>query len=785
LASDDMSLAVDADMLDLFRMEAEANAAVLEKGLMELETGPQDARKIEPLMRAAHSIKGAARIVGVEPAVQLAHLMEDLFTGAQKGLVTIRPEVVDALLQGVDVFKRISAVRPDEMAGWFKEHAGEIGDVGKGLSDLISGRAGTPPSVTPPAVPLVPFSGGEPAETTEAVSQDGSEAPGVSAVALEQPVLSRQQQPLSESGRVQADGEQAVLVTARNINRLMGLAGECLVESRFLKAQVDKLYQLKSLLAGLPGTLEQMRETCPYLDNDGRGDTLLGEALEKAGKSRELLARQIESFDMYLLRWENLSSVLYNETVAVRMRPFKDGGQGFPRMVRDMARRLGKKIRLDVSGELTKVDRDVLARLEAPLTHILRNSCDHGLESSEERIAAGKPEEGTIRLEASHGAGMLSVTVSDDGRGINPEQIRGKVVEKGLISPETAASLSEQELMDFLFLSGFSTARTVTETSGRGVGLDVVRNMIQEVRGTVNVTSRPGHGTTFHLQLPLTLSVLRTLLVEIAREPYAFPLARVDRVLVVSRDRIELIEDRQYFPFDGQNIGLVPASQPLGLESCSAESEELPVVVVSDRLNQYGIVVDCLLGEYELVVRPLDPRLGKVPDISAAGVKEDGSPVLIIDVDDLVRSIDNTLRGGRINKIDHVSLDVGGRRVKRVLVVDDSITVREVERRLLANKGYEVDVAVDGMDGWNGVRNGTYDLVVSDIDMPRMNGIEMVRNIKSDPALKHLPVIIVSYKDREEDRLTGMEAGASAYLTKSSFYDESFVQVVVDLIGEP
>ena len=765
-----MSFAVDESMLDLFRMEAETHAATLEIGLVELEKEPQSAGKIEPLMRAAHSIKGAARIVGLDDLVGLAHRMEDYLSLAQKGSMTPGPDAVDVLLQGADVYKHVSEVRAEDLAAWIKAHKPRMVELEEKLSILLSGGS-LEESRERPGPPVAPA---------------GFEAP-VPVVAA--PPLPVQPPPASasapEKAPVQAAADNAVLVTAQNINRLMGLAGECLVESKFLRAQVQNLYQLKSLLAGLPRTLEGLRESLMVPDRGEKADEILGEALKQSGKCREHLTRQIESFEMYMLRWENLSTVLYNETVATRMRPFKDGAHGFPRMIRDMARKLGKRITLKISGELTKVDRDVLARLEAPLTHLLRNACDHGLELPEERIAAGKPEEGTIHLEAVHRAGMLSVSISDDGRGIDPEKIRGKVIEKGSLSLEVARSLSEPELMEFLFLSGFSTARTVTETSGRGVGLDVVHNMVQEVQGTVSVTSRLGEGTTFHLQLPLTLSVLRTLLVTISDEPYAFPLVRVDRVIMAPRDRVELIEDRQYFPFEGQNIGLVPASHPLELSSRSLDQEAYPVVVISDRLNQYGVVVDRLLGEHELVVRPLDPRLGKVPNISAAAVKEDGSPILIVDVDDLVRSIDNTLKGGRVAKIDRTVVEAEGKKIKRVLVVDDSITVREVERRLLENKGFEVEVAVDGMDGWNAVRSGNYDLVVSDIDMPRMNGIEMVRNIKSDPALQHLPIVIVSYKDREEDRVTGMQAGASAYLTKSSFYDESFVKAVVDLIGEP
>jgi two-component system sensor histidine kinase and response regulator WspE len=347
-----------------------------------------------------------------------------------------------------------------------------------------------------------------------------------------------------------------------------------------------------------------------------------------------------------------------------------------------------------------------------------------------------------------------------------------------------AAQLSQAELMEFLFLPGFSTAEAVTEISGRGVGLDAVHSMVQEVGGMLRAVSQPGKGMSFHLQLPITLSVIRALLVEVSGENYAFPLARIDRALRVHRTQIEILENRQYFLFDGQSIGLVGANQVLELEESKLSSEELPIVVISDRSNRYGVVVDRLLGQHDLVVQPLDPRLGKVADISAAAVMEDGSPVLIVDADDLVRSIHNMLSGGRLSKIALAKKAAAPRKHKRILVVDDSITVREVERKVLQNKGYEVEIAVDGIEAWNAVRSGDYDLVVTDVDMPRLNGIELVKLIKRDARLDSLPVMIVSYKDREEDRLRGLDAGADYYLTKSSFHDESLVDAVVDLIGE-
>jgi two-component system sensor histidine kinase and response regulator WspE len=306
--------------------------------------------------------------------------------------------------------------------------------------------------------------------------------------------------------------------------------------------------------------------------------------------------------------------------------------------------------------------------------------------------------------------------------------------------------------------------------------------MVKEVGGSVRVSSQSGQGTRFQLELPLTLSVVRTLLVEIGGDPYAFPLARVDKVMKLPSEEIQSLEGRQHFALGGQQIGLVAASQVLELES-QPSGEDISIVVLGDKTTRYGLVVDRLLGEQELVVRPLDPRLGRVQDVSAAAVMPDGSPLLIIDVDDLIRNVENLVSGQRLTQIGKNGSGEAKRARKRVLVVDDSLTIRELERKLLDSRGYAVDVAVDGMDGWNTVRTGHYDLVVTDVDMPRLDGIELVTMIRKDSRLKSLPVIIVSYKDRQEDRQRGLEAGADHYLTKGSFHDETLANAVADLIG--
>jgi two-component system sensor histidine kinase and response regulator WspE len=562
----------------------------------------------------------------------------------------------------------------------------------------------------------------------------------------------------------------------------MNLAGESLVEARRLEPYVASLHKLGQRQAQLAELIGEIALQLQDADLDKRVLSLVAAARARALECRHTTMERMTEIDAYARRAEDLTERLYRAAITSRMRPFADGLHGFQRMVRDLSRRLDKQVDLTIVGDTIGVDRDILEKLEAPLNHLLRNSIDHGLESPAQREAAGKPPRGQLRLEARHWAGMLSVTVSDDGRGIDLARVRDRVVQRGLVDAAVAAGLGEAEVLDYLFVSGFSTSDAITEISGRGVGLDVVRSVVEEVGGSVRVSSELGKGTTFHLQLPITLSVIRGVLVEISGEPYAFPMIRIERIVTVPRKQIRTLESRQYFMLEDRSVGLVSGHEVLDLPPTRTDDELVPVVVLSDRAHVCGVAVDRFLGEHDFVIRALDPRLGKVADISSAAILIDGSPVLIIDVEDMVRSIVRLLEQGQLGGIARPKQAAAA---PRILIVDDSITVREVQRQLLANRGYEVAVAVDGMDGWHSLRDQDFDLVITDVDMPRMNGIDLVRSIKQDARLRDTPVMIVSYRDRDEDRQRGLEAGANYYLTKSGFHDVALLEAVADLIGEP
>lgn len=783
----------DLSMLSLFRAQVETQATFLNQKLSELKSNTNASLEPEFLIQAAHEIKGIGKIVYIDAVVKIANVLEESFLIIQKRKIPLQNNQIDNLLIGINWLLRLAQVPENHIESWLLKHNSEIAAFtseqpksaeANSLPKLITTSTQISQPVT--ATPTPQFTLTENVNSRQTMAKPSvTNRSGNSNQEMAKPLKERKSTSANEDHSKSANSQSAdrvVRVSADNLNRLMGLAGESLVEANWLQPFADSLFKLRNYQLELYGLLGRLEESLADELPGARAQSYLASSRKKADECRQFLADRLIELELFARRSANLSDRLYREVIASHMRPFADGVQSFPRMMRDLARRLGKQVKFEIVGKSTQVDRDILEKLEAPLTHILRNALDHGLESSEERLACGKPAEGTVRLEATHRAGMLLITVSDDGQGVDLERLRQKIINKGMTTAEMAAQLTEAELMEFMFLPGFSTKSAVTEISGRGVGLDVVQSMVQEVGGIVRAVSQPGKGMTFHLQLPLTLSVIRTLLVKISGEPYAFPLARIERIVRINHSDITYIENRQYFNLDGQNIGLVAAHQVLDLHETVLNADELSILIISDRSNRYGLVVDCFLGERDLVVRPLDTRLGKVPDISAAALMPDGSPVLIIDVEDLITSIDKRLNTRLLSNVNQSSSSTKTKG-KRILVVDDSITVREVERKLLQNNGYQVEVAVNGMDGWNAVRTGHYDLVISDIDMPRMNGFELVGQIKNHPNLHSLPVIIVSYKDRESDRITGLEVGADYYLTKSSFHDDTLLNAVIDLIG--
>ena len=734
-------------LLDLFRMEADSQTRILTEGLLAMERHQGDASAVEAMMRAAHSIKGAAAIVGLDVAVQLAHGMEDAFVAAQQGAFNLTPNRVDVLLAGVDLLLQLSRLDEAGVADWLGTHQAQIRQTLERISTIAF--------LPEPAEQLAPLAVMEAPSDAAEFTREEAAAPA---------------------------RNTAPAKATQNYDRLLSLASEARINAHQMHPLVQGLQRFKRNQASLFALIEQLHEALSAsADAALKEQSLL--ALQKTHPLKQFVLEHIADIEAYERRQLALSQNLVDEVLTLRMRPFRDGVHHFPRMVRDLARSLGKEVHLSITGEDTLVDRDILACIESPLNHILRNAVDHGMEAPHERLAAGKPATGTVSMEARHRAGMLSIEITDDGRGVDPDKIRRQVVERKMASAPMAAAMSQAELMEFLFLPAFSLKDSTTEISGRGVGLDLVHDTIRQQNGSVHIESEAGQGFRTAITLPLTQSIVRALVVDVKGEAYAIPIVKVERVIKVPPSAIHTLENKQFFDFTGEALGLVSAAQVLELGETDIDSAELSVLVIGNGTRRYALVVDSIRGEQSLAVQAIDPIFGKMRDISAAALLDNGEPVLILDVPDLLLSIDKLLHEGSLHQLaraDHAEQ----RRAKRILVVDDSLTVREMERKLLMARGFQVDIAIDGIDGWNVVRSGDYDLVITDVDMPRMDGIDLVTLIKKDIHLHKLPVMIVSYKDRPEDRARGLSAGADYYLTKGSFHDETLLDAVTDLIGE-
>ncbi|MGA2218965.1 MAG: response regulator [Terracidiphilus sp.] len=755
----------DFSLFDLFRLEAEEQVRVLQTELLQIESGTATVASLEALMRASHSLKGAARIIGLDVIVHLTHAMEDRFVAAQAGHALTSGDV-DRMLTATDWLTRLQSVPEAETPAWLEANTAAIEAFAAGLAATASNppMPVEPPQAQPILKPAPPPAAGQLASTH--AEQDDEDIFG--------------QASSRHSVQDSAASERSVRIAAGRFDQILSLASETLVASRKLAAQSDVFERYQRAIS------RALRQ----LENPAATPATRAAAEREIDRQTSSLAAHIAELDSIFRANERTSERLHRTVLAGRLRPFSEGITGVARLVRDTARDLGKSVRLVVLGERTRVDRDILERLEAPISHLITNAIDHGIETPADRIAVNKPPEANLRLHVRHENGRLVITVRDDGRGIHREELRERILYRNLVTPETAAGLSDNELLEFLFLPGFSTREAVSTVSGRGVGLNVVQSMVQEAGGSVTVTSEPGAGTVFRLTLPVTRSVIKVIRLQVEGEFYAVPLVRIDRVAHMEPAiTIPVIEapastvpaaNEQLadagtptltIDFNGQALPVVALGALLGLTTKPLHSGSIPMLISGG----IAFAVDRLVDEIELPVRRLDRRLGKIPGVSAASLDQNGLPLLILDMEDLIQTV---LGRSKTTAVAHsASL------APHILIVDDSHTVREMERRLLVRDGYTVTTAQNGQEAWNLLRLNDYDLLVSDVDMPQMNGIELVVKVRKSPHVARMPIIILSYKDREEDRRRGLDAGADRYLTKADFENDAFRQAVVDLIG--
>lgn len=592
----------DLRFLGLFISELSDQIKDFEKDLLLLEKMPGDKNIASKLMRASHSLKGSAKAVEFGLLTRLAHAMEDIFSMVQNGDGKVSSETVDILFNASDLLNSLSKTEAVHLNLWLSSNRERIEKI---INDL--------------GIAYVSCSDESPLKN----------------LTKEPEVLDKVKTP--QEMPVPADDKRFLRLSLSHINQLMGIAGEFLVEGRSLETIERGLDKLKVKACVLESDLGN------HIENLKRNPTL-----QRISSAKDLHAdvkNHVDDiitlrseFDRFARTSETLSTKFYQEMLQSRMRPFSEGAEFLPRLIRDLCKQLGKKAKLEIHGKDTLVDREILEKLETPLTHLVRNAIDHGIEPDFQRAEKGKPEVGTIKLEVKHQSGSLVISVSDDGAGIDLETVKRTILEKKLSHESLIEKMDDEELLGFLYHPGFSTHKDVTDISGRGIGLNIVISAVEQLGGKVTISR--GEWTSFTMQLPITLSIIRALIVKIAGEPYAFPLTKIKKVLYLSTEEVIQMEGRKYFKEGKTNIGLIPSDEILGFSKEKSFQGRIPVVVIVDDLNDYGIAVDSFLGEREIAIHELDKKLGKVETISAGSFMEDGSPLLILDVDGLKKCID-------------------------------------------------------------------------------------------------------------------------------------------------
>ncbi len=790
----------EMSLYDLFRMDARDQVDLLaDKLLLLLDGGAAgDGGVLQALMRGAHSFKGAARIVGLDDAVRLTHALESRFVAAMEG-TAIGKDEVSMLLGAVDLLRGILNQDESSAAAWLQGQGAAIdrfvvaldaGATGGKIELPSAGKAAVEPETPARSVLTTAWETGGADTDAGSVSESsvsaGSASAGRSVLeAASVPEASAEEHAGEEhAGEERAAAEQGIgadtafRISTQRFNRILSLAADSVVQAQGMIRLHESMQGMSRRMATSLRRIEGMaRDRVANAPEDRGRLQPISAALREIGEAQAVLRAALTDMDAEVYVQERKARGLHHEVLQARLRPLSDLLPTLRRLVHEVARELGKPVQFTVTGERTEVDRDILEQLRAPLEHLLRNAIDHGLESAGERLAAGKPATGTIELRARHEYGRLLLTIEDDGSGIDAEAIRDSAVRKGLVQAGVAAELSQREMLEFLFLPGFTTRLTVTEISGRGFGLDVVQSMVHEAGGAVRVQSSPGEGASFDVTLPVTRSILRILRVEADDEVYAVPMARIARVATGAPERdgdgLWTVEGAR-----GNRVPVVRLTEALGGGGPTDAGVRLLLFLLDDRGEEAAIAfsVGQLLGDSLVAVRPLDERLGKLPAVAAVTLTEANVPMLILEPGEVLRA------GLAAVSRQAAEPDDPALRAS-VLVVDDSHTVRQMLRRTLLGAQYRVSIAQHGAEAWSMLQLQPFDLLVSDVDMPEMNGIELVEHVRADARLEHLPILLLSYKARDDDRRRGLEAGADAYVTKGEFAEEAFLQVVTDLIG--
>ena len=747
-----------------FILEAEEYLQTITAGLLDLERPDSPPRVLEEVFRAAHSLKGAAQAVRMPAISGLCQVLESVFSAMKKGVLHPSTEGFDILQRSVDVLSAmVSAGGEDDGRGT---------EARKVLETVLSDE-GSPGSLFPPFIPHRQETAGIRAETAEEKALPQIPPPASGEQGREGP-----EQP---AGR--GTPRETVRIGADKLDGLLLRAEEMISLNQVLDVRLGEIRELRHLLAEW---LAEWRRTENVLKKTGEDKRLPPRAAEffTAGRNRLREAWEQAAFMERSLADNGRTSGilvedLLEEARSVLMRPFSSLLQGFPKIVRDLARDLLKDVEFSAEGGDVEVDKRILEGLKDPLVHLVRNALDHGIERPEERRAGGKPEKGRLSIAVSSvERGRVEITLSDDGKGIDPERLRASAMKSGLLEAEEVRALTDEEALMLIFQSGLSTSPIITDISGRGLGMAIVREGVESLGGKISLSSLPGKGTRFTLSLPVTLATFRGVIVREWGQQFVIPTACVRRAARVRRSDIRTVENRETVSLDGMPHALVRLGSLLGMAEPADRTEKdvLPVVAAGTGDSIVAFVVDGVLNEQEVLLKPLGGILKRVRNVGGVTVLGSGKVVPVLHCGDLVKSaLKGTVR----------SLSAqgeAGEAPPAVLVAEDSITSRALLKNILTAAGYAVHTAADGQEAWETLSRGEISLVVSDVEMPGMNGFELTSKIRSEERLSDLPVILVTSLESAEDRERGVVAGADAYIVKSDFDQGALLDVIRRLL---
>ncbi|MBT5034484.1 MAG: hybrid sensor histidine kinase/response regulator [Rhodospirillaceae bacterium] len=721
-------------------------------------------------MRSAHNIKGGARSIGISEVGRISHCAETLFLALKDGTAPVTSDVTDLCLEAVDRIKQAM------------ESFEEENDLNFDIEDLITRLETASDGDAPIAPPAKSAEQEEP--PTEASTEASTEPepklepkpepepePKVSAPEEKTAVQQAPEKSAPEKKSAATKGGESIRVAIEKLDQIEAIVEELQSAKIEIDDFVDELKKLHAMAqdidiaafapTGIPGSGLELG-SLPFED--------VREGTEKIYKNMRARARNLGVV---------LSSLMY-ETRNLRLVPAAGLTRPLVRSVRDIARQMNKKVSFNASGEDTEMDRVVLEMLNDPLVHIIRNAIDHGVEEPTIRKAAGKPEVGEINVEFQLVGSRIQITVKDDGAGVNIERVRQKAIEKKIISEAEANDLQKAEILDLIFHPGFSTKDIITDVSGRGVGMDVVRTNLNALKGSVFVDSEDGVGSTFTLQVPLTLATENGLIIRSGGQIFAIPVGAVDRVVDLTTEEMVDVEASQALLLDGNPVPVRYLSGLLGIEQISAQApNQLPAVIIASGWRRAALVVDEIIARREMVVRPLREPLNSVRNVSGGTILS-GGVVIVLNPGDLMTAVSQVSASLRVD-IDSADGEAGESRPS-VLVVDDSLTTRTLVKNILEASGYDVSVRVNGLEGWEALAESDFDLVVSDVQMPIMDGFELTDKIKTSESYGEIPVIIVTSLANDEDKQRGLDVGADAYIVKGEFETRILLDVVNQLI---